>query len=391
MSGLLRLWCLAAIALVITVVLPRTAAAQAAKGAPIYVLAIDSDDADEQADALTAALRSHVRSTPGWSLHEATQSLGMLTAAFQCPQRPDASCLERIGDKLKADQFIWGVMAKAPGHQVIAEVHLWSRGKTDRLARETFSDNLKDSNDDSLRKVATAVFTQLLGASGGTLSVHVSNDTGTVTVDGGARTELVQGRVTLTLNAGPHSIEVQAPGFATTRKDVTIDPSTNSMLEVQLAPVAAVVAPAAPSKPLPIQAIAGWSAVGAGGVLIITGIGFGVGWLGDVSDLNTARQSNYLSGSSTPITDPCANPNLTPETARGCNAVNSAHTALVGEVVTFSLGAVLAGVGIYLLATDHPSHAASATPPPAKTGLASFRLSPSVGPGGGSMLVLGQF
>ena len=391
MSGLLRLWWLAALALVISVMLPRTAAAQAAKGAPIYVLAIDSDDADEQADALTAALRSHVRNTPGWSLHEATQSLGMLTAAFQCPQHPDQACLDRIGDKLKADQFVWGVMAKAPGHQVITEVHLWSRGKADRVARDTYSDNMKDSNDDSLKKVAGRLLTQILGATGGSLAVHVSTDAGTVTVDGTAKTELDHGRATLTLAAGTHTIEVQSPGFVTTRKDVTIDPSTNSLLEVQLAPVASAAVETAPHKPIPVQAIAGWSAVGVGAALVITGVGFGVGWLGDVSDLNNARQNNYLTGSNVPVTDPCASTVSTPETARGCNAVNSAHTALIGEVVTLSLGAVIAGVGVYLLATDHPAHAASSAPPPGKTGLASVHLAPSFGPGNGSMLVLGQF
>ena len=87
---------------------------------PVHVLGIDSDDAEDQADALTGALRSRVRSAPGWSLQETQHALGMLTAALRCPQKPDAACLQRIGDQLHTDRFVWGVMSKVagkPGHR----------------------------------------------------------------------------------------------------------------------------------------------------------------------------------------------------------------------------------------------------------------------------------
>ena len=51
---------------------------------PVAVLSFESDDAEDQADALTGALRSKIRSSQGWSLNETTQSLGMLTAALKC-------------------------------------------------------------------------------------------------------------------------------------------------------------------------------------------------------------------------------------------------------------------------------------------------------------------
>ena len=79
---------------------PRVARAEApgAHAMPVHVLGIDSDDAEDQADALTLALRSRVRSAPGWSLQETQHTLSMWTAALRCPQRPDAACLARIGD-----------------------------------------------------------------------------------------------------------------------------------------------------------------------------------------------------------------------------------------------------------------------------------------------------
>src|SRR5215475_7074308 len=98
---------------------------------PVYVLAIDTDDAEDQADALTGALRSRVRSAPGWSLQETTHALGMLTTALRCPARPDAACLQKIGDQLRTDRFLWGFLTKAAGNQVTAELHLWARGKPD--------------------------------------------------------------------------------------------------------------------------------------------------------------------------------------------------------------------------------------------------------------------
>ncbi len=387
-----------AVAFVVALSVPRTAHAQGPRTQTIHVLSIDSDDADEQADALTNALRSHVRATPGWTLLETTQSLSMLTAAFQCPQRPDAACLERIGDKLKSDQFIWGVLGKVkvPPHQVSVEVHLWSRGKPDHLTKETFSDNLKDANDDNLKKVATQVFTKLLGAAGGTLAIHASSETGTVVVDGTPQGALDHGRLTIPLAAGSHIIEVQAPGFLNTRRPVSIEPSGSAQLEIVLEVDPNVAPVTAPGKPLPIRTIAGWSGIGVGVVLVAVGIGYGVGYLGDETDLNNARLSNYGgSAKSTPIADPC-NPGasggvVNGQTQIGCNAVTAANHAVVGEVTTFVIGAAALGTGIFLLVTDHPAAAADAPAPPAKTGLSNVHVVPALGPGGGSMVVLGQF
>jgi hypothetical protein len=122
----------ATIAAVLAVMLlSGTARAQAgARSNSVHILEVDSDDADDQAEALTGALRSHLRASPGWNLIETTQSLSMLTAALRCPRRPDAACLARIGDRLKADRFIWGLMNRGPRHQVVVELHFWIRGKS---------------------------------------------------------------------------------------------------------------------------------------------------------------------------------------------------------------------------------------------------------------------
>ncbi len=392
-----RIACLAALALLVSLAVPRSARAEA-RGQGVPVLAIDSEDADEQADALTNALRSHLRQTPGWTLMETNQSLSMLTAAFQCPQRPDAACLARIADKLKTDQFFWGIMSKTAGHQVATELHLWAKGKPDKVTRQTFSDNLKDANDDNLRKVATDLFAGLLGAATGHVNVHSSTDTGTVLVDGVASGTLVGGRATLTLAAGPHAIEVQSPGFASAKRQVVVDPSTPGQLEVVLEASGATAAPSEPGTPLPVRKIVGWTAIAAGAVLIGVGIGFGVAELNDQSDVNTQRQDNYQTGLRTPVTNPCSITGpmgaiMTVPATQACNDISASHTALAVEITTIAAGGVAAGVGLFLLLTDHGSSSPepAAPPPPAATGLRSLKVLPAVGPGSGSMLVLGRF
>ncbi|MGD0524874.1 MAG: hypothetical protein ABSE49_07015, partial [Polyangiaceae bacterium] len=79
-----------------------------ARATPVYVLSIWTDDADDQADALTQALRSRVRQAQGWSLLETSQSFETLSIALKCPPKPDAACLQRIGDQLHADHYVWG-------------------------------------------------------------------------------------------------------------------------------------------------------------------------------------------------------------------------------------------------------------------------------------------
>src|SRR5271167_3344141 len=147
------------------VVLPRAALAEApsAKAQPVYVLTLTTEDSDDQADALTQAIRSRVRQSQGWSLLETSQSFDTLSIALKCPPKPDAGCLQRIADQLHADHFVWGTLAKGGSGQVKAVVHLWTRGKSEVEANTAYSDNLKDPSDESLRTIATTLFGSLSG------------------------------------------------------------------------------------------------------------------------------------------------------------------------------------------------------------------------------------
>src|SRR6516164_8095028 len=104
----------AALAVLITSVLAPFASSPAraeppnGRATPVYILTLWTDDSDDQADALTQALRSRVRQASGWSLLETNQSFETLSIALKCPSKPDPPCLQRIGDQLHADHYVWG-------------------------------------------------------------------------------------------------------------------------------------------------------------------------------------------------------------------------------------------------------------------------------------------
>jgi hypothetical protein len=335
----------ALVALVTIVLHCSSARAQASKPQDLHVLEIDSEDADDQAEALTGGLRSRVRSTPGWVLPETSQSLRMLTAALRCPQRPDAACLVRIGDHLKADRFVWGTLSKAAGHQVTADMHLWTRGKPDVAIHETYSDNLKDQNDDTLRKIATRILDRLAGG--------------------------------LAVAASQNAVVAVGPSA-----DVAVEPEP------------AHDAPSPPSDAPPphgsARAALGWTGVVAGSALLVAGGTLGVVFETSRAKLNTDRQNNYgnVSEGAT-IDNPCDPPpgESNSETSAGCNAHTVAHAVLIPEIATLGAGAVLAVVGIVLLATE-PKHAPSTD---AALGLRHVKLLPQFETRGASLRLSAAF
>ena len=239
-------------------VLSRTASAEPPnqKAMPIYVLSVLTEDADDQADALTQALRTRVRLAPGLSLLETQQSLETLTIALRCPPHPDAPCLQRIGDQLHADHYLWGSLKKRGG-QVEVEAHFWSRGRPQLDATESYSDNLKDPGDEALKAVAAKLVSELTGSpsgggsssgSGGggggktpatgpgTLVVHAGSEGGTVSVDGVEKGTLEEGTARIELPEGSHTVTVHVPGFKAPSLTTTIKAGGEQEVSFALAP-----------------------------------------------------------------------------------------------------------------------------------------------------------
>jgi hypothetical protein len=359
-----------------------------AKATPVYVLPLSTDDADDQADALTQALRSRVRQAAGWSLLETSQSFETLAIALKCPPKPDPLCLQRIGDQLHADHYVWGTLAKKrSASEVTADLHLWSRGKTDADASETYSDNLKDASDEALRGVAARLFGRMSGAgTGGTLIVHAGRSAGTVVVDGADRGALDNGIARLELPAGSHTIAVRVPGVeAPPGQTAEVASGSEQELNFVLAPVRMSAQPEEPSSPVPVGKVLGYSAIVAGAGFLVAGGIEAANWVNDNSASTEDRNRVPKS-----VADVC-----TQQSAAAIDACNKSKDALTVSTLGWifgGAGALLLGTGIVLVVSDHGSssdgrHTASVRPIQG----ARVDVVPALGPHAGSLDVRVRF
>ena len=76
-----------------------TSVAHAAPKKPLQVLIIQSEDAVDQAQAMTQALKGAVPKTKEFSLAPGEFSLEVMTLAMGCSDPPDGTCLAQIAAK----------------------------------------------------------------------------------------------------------------------------------------------------------------------------------------------------------------------------------------------------------------------------------------------------
>ncbi|HEX7663274.1 MAG TPA: PEGA domain-containing protein [Polyangiaceae bacterium] len=362
----LAAWLVAACAFLL---FTRSALAADPKTPPTYVVPFASDDAEDNADAFTGAFRARVRSTPGWSLGETADTLELYTTALKCPEHPDAPCLERIAGALKTDRFFWGYVKKTKPGEVLAEIHFWRKAQGDTITAQTFSDNLKDQNDEVLRRLAEHAFAKLIGEVVPALvNVHVkpAAPDAVVLVDGAEVASFDQGSAAVELKPGPHTVAVRAKGYKTWQAKVDIDPGKEETLDAKLDTGTDDFAP--PSKPLSGRKILGISSLVVGGGLAIAGV---------IETVNfySLKSQNDDDAKNVPTTNFCDGGHPTQ-----CSTLNQAKTARILSVVFYGASAVLLGTGAVLLLTDHSGDDA-APPQTAKR----WKLEPDVGPKGASV------
>lgn len=346
----LVLRCLASLAAALFMLsLTSRAHADTASGhtVPVAVLALDSDDAEAQADALTSAFRSRIRASQGWSLVETTHSLGMLTAALKCQSRPSAECQQKIGDQIKAERYIWGFVNKSPGGHVTAEVHLYQRNKPDTVYRESYADNLKDGNDENLRKIAQRIIEKLGGSAIGIVVVKAGQLNGEVIIDGDKRVPLEQGSARLEVAAGGHSVEVSAPSIPTTKRTVLVVAGKETEVEI---PIAVAAEPPPEQKPsaFPTRKVVGGVVTAAGVALEAVAVVGLVGYL-DAKDRGYERYDILGGHIGTRGGEKACDPNTD---AVFCEANKDMVRNSVMGIVTAGVGAVALGTGLYLLFTE---------------------------------------
>jgi hypothetical protein len=77
---------------------------------PVAVLSLQTEDAFDQAEALTKALKRVVSETPGWSHIDNDWAVQVLVLSLECVEPPDAACEEKIAAEIKTDRYLWGTM-----------------------------------------------------------------------------------------------------------------------------------------------------------------------------------------------------------------------------------------------------------------------------------------
>jgi hypothetical protein len=342
---------------------------------PINVVAIQTADADDQAEALTKALRVAVRLVPGWSLGEGDYSLEVLTLSLKCPEPPDANCQSRIADQIKSDRYVWG-MLKKKGDRVSGDVHLWVRGKGTANWPVEYTSNLTEANDDALKRIASEAIGQLTGGPP-KAGVHVraGSAAGQVFIDGQPVGALKDGEGTFMVPAGAHKVTVKAAGYAEMESQVVVK-ATGAPTEVSLTMVAL-----GNTTPLNWKRIGGFGALGVGVVVGIVGIVAAAkvnSVQGTVNDARANQRSSVDVCSSGFITMYTGTHGSTPgsQLSDACSTGKSFQTL---QIVSFPLAAIAGGLGIFLIATsdktsDKPAHRTS-----------GFMVDPQVGPGGGKL------
>ena len=383
-------WLVGAWLAALLVLLARPARADGtAHTVPVAVLTLDSDDAEENADSLTLALRSRIRASQGWSLTETSQSVGMLTAALRCPNKPiSADCEQRIADQLKIERYIYGFVTKGPQQNLVtAEIHLYQKSKPDTIIRESYAENLKDQNDDTLRKIAQRVLDRLGNNAVGTIVVKMGGESGEVIVDGDKRIPLQSGSARLELAPGSHSVEVLVGG-RTQKRNVLVTVGKETVVDLSLAASGGVIEdPAQPGRPFPTRKVVGGGMMGLGTASVIVGILEFVAYKNRQDDGKKAQNDPNPTEPKIPpgkqASDVCGS--SLPDTSPICKANSDAkQDSALGWVFT-GVGAALIGAGAYVFFTQ-PSGGADKPAAQRKT-----RIVPHFGANGGGFTLSGTF
>ena len=336
---------------------------------PISVIAIQTDVADDQAEALTKALRNAVRAMPGWSLGEGDFSLEVLTLSLKCSEPPDASCQSRIADQIKSDRYVWGTIQKK-GANVHGTLNFWVRGKGTSKVPVDYTANLTESTDDTLKRIASQAINELTGGPPkGGVHIKAGDVQGQVFVDGQPLGALKNGEGTYPLPSGPHKVTVKAQGYADAEMQVVVKP-TGAPTEVTLAPIKTEAKTA-----VNWRKVGGFAAIGVG---VVSGV---VGVISSVQ-INSANKNDNNEDTKTGVLYDLRKAN--PGVPNACDFATTAEqkTACGAQkfetmqIIFYPLAAVAAGLGVYLVATS-----SSAAKPPT-TG---FKLDPQVGLNGGKL------
>jgi len=319
---------------------------------PITVLAVKTDDALQNASALTEAIRKAVRHSKGWSLGAGAQALEFLALQLKCAEPIDAACEARIADVIKADRFIWSVVAFADdGKTVVGSVSFFERGKGTNKAPVRYSSNLTDANGDALAKIANDVVAAITGgAPKGALRITTQGVAAQLYVDGQASGALPTDGKTIQLPSGRHTVVARAPGHADAEMTVVIKPASTIEVSLKMEEVGE-------SKPTDARMVGGFIGLGMGVAAGAVGLWGAL----EVNKVRNDEQFNAYALHFPKTDDVCEKAGAGVETtdalasasaAKVTDLCSKADSGEIVQAITFPIAAVAAGAGAYLLGTS---------------------------------------
>lgn len=371
----------AALAVASAAATPAWAAPPGPGVSQLHVLEFATDDADDQAKALTLALKARVKASKDYALADGDHALGIFLAQFKCGDVPDVTCQTKIADKLGAERYIWGTLRKS-GNQITADLHLWQKGQAEVRQQFTYADTLTEPLDPSLQRLADQMLNKLtsFGKVGTVKLVAPQSLDGELFVDGQSQGKFTNGQSELTLPIGEHRFEVRSGGKLLAQGAGKVSPTTT--LDIELAPVKGGEQSAGPGKPASWKRPVGYAGVGVGGALLLGGVyslfkvnsinkneGFdayrkGFGPNDDVCDMAERGRVSSKAGAANPseVKDFCS----------------SGKTFTTLQYVLFPVGALAAAAGAYLIVTSKEGGDAT-------TAKRRLEVLPSAGPQGGGV------
>ncbi|HEY4107208.1 MAG TPA: PEGA domain-containing protein [Polyangiaceae bacterium] len=333
---------------------------------PVQILALQSDDAVEQAQAMTLALKNAAKQKSSFALTPGDYSLEVLSLALGCPDTPDDACLGKIAAKIKADSFVWGTLAK-DGKKFDLKLNLYRKRGVSKATELHYS--AKD--DAALSQVATESLSKLAARKShdddeeaertGKLLLSADDLEGEIVIDGAPSGQIHDGHAVLDLPVGEHDISVRADGYRDAESTVTITSDRRALL--RLHPEKFGTRHAASGEDQGEDSAggsnssAGWGAIIVGGAFAAAGIYATV----RVNSINHDADFDGYRAGIPKGDDACdeANRNVVvpggPSPSHISDLCSQSKTFAALQYVFFGLGAVAAGTGAVILLTDDKS------------------------------------
>lgn len=377
-----------------SIVREASAAEQGSGSVEIEVLAFSSNDAVDEAAALTDAFKHALIGAPGVTDHGKSHALEAVALTAGCDDPGAASCAPKIASEIKWNTFIYGTVKKTPPNKITATLHYYNNGQIKTVAKTYDAGPIaKDGASPELKKIALdALFAVLGGAPKGKVEVTVTgpaaNEDGELFDNGQKVGTVTAGKGIVDLPSGNHTIELRVKGYASTTGQVEVTPAGTS---VTLSPVKL-----APSKPLD------WQLYGGIGAIVVGAVFIGVGAATSISVNNYKNDANLQAyrdrwpksdpdvcvhahaGQEAPAGTTQPTTSLAPQVAQICDDSSSKEKM---QWVWYGVGAVLAAGGTILVLTDKHSD----DTPGKDTARLRVKLQPVVTPQGSSFSLVGSF